>query len=174
MAKGINRDKQDLYVHYGCYADDFDIDRFQKISNISFLQKPFGGFWASPAHSDGMPILFDWAEFCRINEYRHRGGIEKKFYFCLNKNAHLARIETMDDYNALPKIEISNEMFRRSEKFIDFEECVRQGIDAIEYAYAEAHWDKDIGDEMDLKMLGWDCDSILIMNPDIILRESFL
>ena len=27
---------------------------------------------------------------------------------------------------------------------------------------------------MDIKMPGWDCDSILIMNPNIILKESFL
>lgn len=26
---------------------------------------------------------------------------------------------------------------------------------------------------MDIAMLGWDCDSILIMNSDIILKNSF-
>lgn len=60
------------------------------------------------------------------------------------------------------------------EEFIDFEECVRQGIDAIEYAYSIVQRDENTRDEMDKKMLGWDCDSILILNPKIILKESFI
>ena len=58
--------------------------------------------------------------------------------------------------------------------FIDFEECIRQGIDAIEYAYSIVHRDESINNEINMKMLGWDCDSILIMNPQIILKKSFL
>lgn len=74
----------------------------------------------------------------------------------------------------LPKICGEDSITERKIEFIDFEECMRQGIDAIEYAFSSVHKNESIRDEMNRKMLGWDCDSILIMNPKIILSESFL
>ena len=84
----------------------------------------------------------------------------------------------MSDFDRLPKLlqpETTEKLpsFSKHE-FIDFEECKRQGIDAIEYAYTLAHQDELQGELMDEKMFGWDCDCILIMNPKVILRESFL
>jgi len=47
-------------------------------------------------------------------------------------------------------------------------ELCRRGIDAIEYHYSAVHSEKALGDEMDRMLPGWDCDSILILNPQII------
>lgn len=164
----------DEYVHYGCNSEDFDMGKWKAIKNIPFLAKPAGGFWASPTRSGGRRTLFDWETFCNTAEYEPRGGLFRKFYFCVDINANVFTIANADDYNALPKISVSHDTGGRSEVVIDFEECVRQGIDAIVYDYSAVHRDKDICDEMDIRMLGWDCDSILIMNPDIILQDSFL
>ena len=46
------------------------------------------------------------------------------------------------------------EIFTGTCLYLHFEECIRQGIDAIEYAYSVIHRDEDIKDEMDMKMLG--------------------
>lgn len=164
----------DEFVHYGCDADDFDREKFQTIKNIPYSAKPSGGFWASPTRSGGRTIFGGWEWFCHEAGYQPVRGLDRKFYFCLDSNAHVIRIETIDDYNALPKIAAGDEAVGGGRELIDFEECVRRGIDAIEYAYSDAHRNEDMGDEMDLRLQGWDCDSILIMNPDIILQESLL
>lgn len=163
------------YVHYGCSLEDYNIDKFENIKNRSFCAKPSGGFWASPTRHGRDRFLFDWKNFCDDAEYQSAGkSLDKKFYFCLDIDAHVFTIESMDDYKMLPKIESGDRITGRKEEYIDFEACMRQGIDAIEYAYTTVHRNETIRDEMDSKMLGWDCDSILIMNPEIILRESFL
>ncbi|MCM1087797.1 MAG: hypothetical protein NC419_06545 [Muribaculaceae bacterium] len=163
----------DEYVHYGCNADDFDREKFQAVKNIPILAKPTGGFWASPARSDGRQSFFGWEAFCNAVGYQPKHGLYRQFYFCIDIHANVFRIETADDYNALPKTMIADAVGKERE-FIDFEECLRQGIDAIEYAYSAAHRNENVGEEMDIRMAGWDCDSILIMNPEIILQESFL
>lgn len=164
----------DEYVHYGCHAEDFDVNAFHKVKNIPFSTKPSGGFWASPTHAGGRRILFDWEIFCRTAEYQPKKGLGRKFYFCVDVKSCIFKIASLEDYHLLPKIVMTGDAAEKGKEFIDFEECVRQGIDAIEYAYSAAHQDKEAGEQMDIKMMGWDCDSILIMNPTIILRESFL
>lgn len=161
------------YVHYGCHSEDFALDKFQEIRNIPFSTKPSGGFWASPTRID-RSRSFDWRSFCSRDRYCPRGNFNVNFYFCLDINARVFRIENMDDYKVLPKICGEDSITERKIEFIDFEECMRQGIDAIEYAFSSVHKNESIRDEMDRKMLGWDCDSILIMNPKIILSKSFL
>lgn len=160
------------YVHYGCNADDYNINKFKKVKNIPFSTKPSGGFWASRS-VDRKNMVFDWAAFCREAEFQWKGDLDCKFYFCLDIDAHIAVIKSIADYKILPKIKSIKDIIKWEITFIDFEECVRQGIDAIEYAYSVAHQNENIGDEMDIAMLGWDCDSILIMNSDIILKNSF-
>lgn len=165
----------DEYIHYGCLAENYKTDKFEKIKNIPFSTKPSGGFWASPRNRRGKRCYLDWETFCKRDNFHPSTKLNFKFLFCLDVNARIARIETPDDFNLLPKIDISNEApVSPKTEFIDFEECIRQGIDAIEYNYTEAHKNEDSEDEMDRKMLGWDCDSILILNPEIILKESFL
>ncbi len=163
------------YVHYGCSAEDFDISKFETVRNRSFWAKPTGGFWASPTSCGKIGRSFYWKAFCEREEYDpQEKSLHNKFYFCLDINAHVVRIESMDTYRALPKIVYEDCATGRKEELIDFEECVRQGIDAIEYAYSAVLKDENIKEEMERNMWGWDCDSILIMNPKIILRESFL
>lgn len=161
------------YVHYGCNAGNYDVDKFKKVKNVSFSSKPSGGFWASPTRAGRSPS-FDWASFCFRDGYEPANSIYQKFFFCLDVGAHIFRVETVSDFNKLPKVEMKGDAFHIENEFVDFEECVRQGIDAIEYAYTAAHRNEEVGDKLDRKMSGWDCDSILIMNPKIILRDSFL
>ena len=47
-----------------------------------------------------------------------------------------------------------------SDYLIDFEECVKQGIGAIEL--------RDIWKGLYFPLYGWDCECILILNPEIV------
>ena len=68
------------YVHYGCCFYEYDRSKFEKVKKIPFSAKPSGGFWASPIDADGR-ITYDWAAFCRQNEYHPRGNLNQKFFF---------------------------------------------------------------------------------------------
>lgn len=159
------------YVHCGCTAEEYSAERFQKVRNIPHSTKPFGGFWASPFSR----LAYGWEWFCKQNEYYRKGESEKKFAFCLDVDANVFRIETVADFRRLPMIETAEET-----ELIDFEECRRQGIDAIEYDYSTSHvrwkfdkrYTEEDGEELDKLLLGWDCDSIIILNPKIIVQES--
>lgn len=163
----------DTYVHYGCDAKEYDITKFKEIKNIPFWTKPSGGFWASPKRKE-YQYIFDWEAFCHMNNNLPRGGLDQKFFFCLDEKAKVFRIETLEDFNRLPKVDIPDDApVSPGMEFVDFETCLLQGIDAIEYDYTGVHREETTGDEMDIKLLGWDCDSILILNPKIILKENF-
>ena len=142
------------------------------MKNITYFNKPRGGLWASPTK-----VIYDyiehwkcksygWKEFCEDNNFRTESGIDKQFYFCLKPDANVYSIKSNEDFENLPKTNFK--------EGINYEECIRLGIDAIEYNYTYAHKEESLGDKMDFIMLGWDCDSILILNPDIMIKESFI
>lgn len=166
-----------IYVHYGCEAKDFCLKKFEKVKNHPLCNKAIGGLWASPVRcfengdSQGKSP-FGWEEFCRQNEHQPRSGLISKFYFYLDDCANIVRVSEKRDCDSLPKREIDETVEYWMRGFIDFEECVRQGVDAIEYCYSAAHASGRQGEEMDQLMFGWDCDSILIMNPKIIKKKD--
>ena len=60
---------------------------------------------------------------------------------------------------------------RFSSYYIDFEKCFDQGIDAIELKVF-SYWDNADQSILYWKLYGWDCDCILILNPDCIERTG--
>lgn len=158
-----------VYVHYGCTAEEFSADCFRKIKNNPPFAKPTGGFWGSPTQA-----AFGWIDFCRREEYVPPSGLHKKFCFFLQPEAQIIQIRSGEDFDLLPKLEKTVDFPFEEIHLIDFEECCRCGIDAIEYCYSAIPRNDTLGDEMNQKMRGWDCDSILVMNPQIIqpLYES--
>lgn len=162
-----------LYVHYGCKAHEFHLEKCGKVQNHPVCNKATGGLWASPAGYLGSAHqqkkkIFGWEEFCRREEYQPRGGLVSKFYFYVDTDANVVRIDKEEDCKWLPKRKIFGAAEQQMWEYIDFEECVRQGIEAVEYCYSAAHASREQGEKMDRLMFGWDCDSILIMNPKII------
>lgn len=161
-----------VYVHYGCSAKEFSGENFKEVKNILYFNKPQGGLWASPTKAiydyiENRKIKsYGWKEFCEDNNFRTESGIDKQFYFCLKPDSNVYSIKSKEDFENLPKTNII--------EGIDYEECIRLGIDAIEYNYTYAHKEESLGDRLDFIMLGWDCDSIVILNPDIMMKESFI
>lgn len=85
--------------------------------------------------------------------------MENSFKFQLDEKAKVLRIKSVNDLEELPK---AQDGFGHI-VILDFEKLAEQ-YDAIEVT---------IGYDRDLyyALYGWDCDSILIMNPDVVISK---
>lgn len=136
------------YIHYGSKA--FDKSKFEKISNC-FI-KPRGGLWASRDNS-----LFGWKQWNDESKFR-KCTRENSFTFSLTPGANVVELFTIEDLQKLPKLQ--KDYPTGDYYLIDFEKCIRQGIDAIEL--------RDIWKGLYFPLYGWDCECILILNPEIV------
>ena len=143
------------YIHYG--NEKFDIDKFIPISNRPETTKPIGGFWGSRKDTD-----FGWKEWCAEIDLKSK-DLTKKLQFSLSENAKIIVIDNIKCLDKLPQIE-NNHIVNKLFITLDFEILSRQ-YDAIEVLISK--------DERLYELLyGWDCDSILVMNPNVIITEK--
>ena len=144
------------YIHYGCKS--FDEHKFNPIKNQSILTKPFGGFWASP-----LDTSYGWSDWCRSQPYYY----DDKVYltFSLSDKANVVHIRNEEDLLKMPMVE---KCLVYGIVCIDFEKMSNDGIDAIELHLMDKG---SFNHGLNFALYGWDCDSILIMNPKIILPD---
>lgn len=138
------------YIHYG--NNVFDKNRVNKIVNNPFSTKPQGGLWASSADAK-----FSWLDWSHVNDYCECKK-ENSFTFALRPNAKVLTVNYLEDLDKLPKID--NDLGFPRWIYLDFETLAKE-YDAIEVIISNDHRLYDA-------LYGWDCDSILIFNPDII------
>lgn len=148
-----------IYVHYGSTV--FDSSKGFPIRNDANWSKPHGGLWASRQNS-----TFGWKTWCEQEEFRDCDE-HNSFKFRLHDNAQVAVIHNMKDLRCLPTIKSSISIFCGT--VIDFEECVRQGYDAIELCWYGNEYNEQKADDMYFGLYGWDCDSIVVLNPLAII-----
>ena len=158
---------EDSYIHYGNLT--FDRGRFEVPNDLVYRNKPSGGFWASHCKSEN-----SWKKWCEDNNYHRHCDDRVSFYFRLSPEANILSIETFEDCKKLPRRRTGYE-FMRTEPLqieaINYKRCMENGIDAIEYKYDVAKKSKDFA-VINEFMKEWDCDSILILNPDIIVLDD--
>ena len=143
------------YIHYG--QSSFDRNRFVPIRNIDFYVKPHGGLWASPVDTK-----WGWKDWCESENF-HTDRLGESFTFTLSADAKVAHIYDVGYLDSLPGKSIGGFCA------IDFEELVKCGYDAVELHLSEELPDSHgFLDGLYWKLYGWDCDSILIMNPDVV------
>lgn len=165
-----------VYEHFN-YFKEFDKGRSFPFENWPENNKPKGGLWGCRVGcSYGWPIITKKMEEHAkklIEEYGLGGGevtkvpIEKvsKFQFILKPWAKNYIISTFEDYEKLPKMNFEGE------EVIDYEQCFKDGIDAIELCAIGDEYD-DLSTQVDFDKLDevfgvyWDCDSIVVLNPD--------
>lgn len=82
---------------------------------------------------------------------------KNSFVFSLSERANAVRIHTLSDLDKLPQRKLENHADMVA---IDFEKCVEQGIDAIELC--------TLGNGLYWALYGWDCESIIVLNKDVI------
>lgn len=142
------------YIHYG--HTKFDKSMFTKIKNVDCSTKPKGGLWASDTEAE-----YGWKDWCEAEEFRDCKK-DDSFSFVLSDNAKVLYINSVDDLKALPKADDKFGMNFSSWILLDFEKLA-ETYDAVEVS---------ISSDFDLyyQLYGWDCDSIVIMNPDIVVE----
>ena len=141
------------YIHYG--SDKFDINKFEIIENRAFFPKPTGGLWASR-----IDAIYSWKDWC-IKENFCTDSLNEYFIFSLQESAKVLTIDNTEKLKNLPKTDdIVGGMYIT----LDFEKLSKE-YDAIEVLISE---DPDLY----FSLYGWDCDSIVIMNPNIIILEQ--
>lgn len=138
-----------IYVHYG--HKKFCKEICKPIENIQLFTKPKGGFWASR-----IDAKFGWKDWCIGQEFRDIDENDA-FRFKLKDNTKVLYINNTDILSTLPKAYIKDTNIFI---FLDFEKLSKE-YDAIEVNISECR-------DLYYSLCGWDCDSILIMNPDII------
>lgn len=159
--------KNAVYIHYG--STKFDPAHGFPIRNANDWSKPIGGLWASRVDAS-----YGWKRWCEAEDF---ASCEKSnsFEFAMKDPSKVAVIRNKTDLLKLPTV-ASDFLLKRSEDFgtnihlfIDFEECLRRGIDAIELCWFGDEYGGQRGDRMDYIMLAWDCDSIVVLNPEAVI-----
>ena len=138
------------YIHYG--HTSFDKEKFLPIKNRDFFVKPIGGLWASDVIAK-----FGWKDWCEAEHFRDCKK-ENSFTFVLSKDAKVLEINSVQQLTYLPKVK--DQIGLVTWTVLDFE-LLSTMYDAIEL---------NISKDYDLywKLYGWDCDCILILNPEIV------
>lgn len=151
------------YIHYGSPA--FSKKAFMSITNFEFLNKPRGGLWASPVDAER-----SWHDWVKDNEFYPK-RLELSFEFELSENARVLEL-TPDNVWELPLVKNLPEfMTARDRKNpcgmvmgVDFE-ALAQEYDVLSCSLSEnpsLYW----------SLYGWDCDCILVLNPEVIVECS--
>ena len=160
-----------IYRHYG--DNKFDIEKFNNIKNKGrFTCKPLGGLWASPIECE-----YGWKDFVENDYTEKEKDLNRYFDFNLDDNSKIIIIDSIDSFYKVPLKEGMDEILEKEyNKYInnphidyniympkticiDFEKCLELGIDGIEV---------EMNSYTYYALYGWDCDSIVILNPKII------
>lgn len=147
------------YIHYG--SNKFDKNLYVPIkNNIEFPIKPIGGFWSSKIDSN-----YGWYQYCKDNDF-HIERLNKSFVFNIKKDSNILVINNGKDLLSLP-------YYYKDFKYlykIDFEKMFEDKIDVLEINIS-ADLNSKYFERLYWLMYGWDCDTVLILNPDIIIEE---
>jgi hypothetical protein len=157
------------YIHYG--SSQYDSEKFMPIKNRLLSVKPEGGMWGSLENAS-----YGWKEWCKGQDF-HTYKLEKHFIFTLAPNANILQINSKDDLLTLPKAEspiVNGKEFPTSIMpwvLLDFEKLLADGVDAIQLNMSSDTASK-YNDSLYQTLYGWDCDSLLVMNKDVIICEG--
>ena len=147
-----------VYIHYG--ATHYNKAIFNEVKNISLFPKPTGGLWASPEDAE-----FGWKEWCLREDSDDDCCEHNSFRFKLTESANIIKITSAKDLSALPlQSREGLPLDICSWVCLDFERIVADGVDAIEIVMSN-DWSA-----LHFALYGWDCDSILVLNPDVIVQ----
>lgn len=157
-----------IYAHFG--HDHFDAESMDKIQNRTLGVKPVGGIWASPIDAE-----YGWIDWNETEQFAEC-NLDNAFGFTLSDGARVLQItshgqlmQIAEEYEAYIPFGMRDIAKMTGSVILDFEELA-EDYDAIEVSISS---DRQLYHDL----YGWDCDSILVMNPDVveeISRDEFL
>ena len=142
------------YIHYG--ASHFSKEKFAEVKaknhNWSWANKPDFGFWASPVETH-----WGWKDWCEGNDFR-LDSFDKSFKFRLKNGSRILKVRMNAD--------IAPFFYRKRDSWceygIKFHEIMKK-YDGMELIHGDHYGELHYG-----VFNTWDCDSIVIWNPNII------
>ena len=137
------------YIHYG--SAKFDKSKFKVIENIQFFNKPNGGLWGCEVGTK-----FGWKEFCEL-ENIDWVNLSDSFEFELTPETRVLRLHNLDDYVEFRSKYAINDIGIKLALGYDFERIAKE-YDVIDFKVGELY----------MALYGWDVDSIVVLNPDVI------
>lgn len=166
--KGV---KFSTFIHYGSsYFDPTIVENSKDHSTC--LNKPSFGLWASPVDSD-----WGWKDWCESEEF-YKSDFSKYFVFKLKSNAKMLTIRSLKDWDKILN-EVLKDSFNTSKDiFVTIDSDQRNKIweyickkyDAILVIMSDHYGTM----HMSFEFNAWDCDSIVVFNPEVvnIVRHS--
>lgn len=153
-----------IYTHYG--HTKFEPETFEPIKNRQMFNKPWGGFWASPNDAE-----FGWKQWNEREQFAETRD-DNKIEFTLKPNTRVLELHSVKDAEEMiqkykapmpPEFDYLSQLGFGGSMLINIDfEAIARDYDAIEYF---------ISDDFGLynTLYGWDCDSILILNKDVVV-----
>lgn len=140
----------EYFVHFG--SDKLDRAKFVEITDASYCGglKPQGGLWGSNESGHGWRL---WCREVRWNQDR----LNTKFTFRLKAGARVLNVQGDE---LVRYSDDTNFGFRHYISCINWQK-VKSDYDAV---YIAAGSD----DQLYMNYYGWDCDSILVLNFDVV------
>lgn len=160
---------KEIYRHYG--SQKFDPKAFIPISNKMFSNKPSGGLWACPT----VDVDIGWDQWSRDNEFC-TDKLEEYFDFKLKRGAKILVLKNIKDLDKLPRVNTEDSEIKSLLEMdslnsnIDYEELSKNYDGMMVWMYRSKDIDttKRLFDGMYYRMYGWDVDTLLVFNPDIV------
>ena len=149
-------------VYVFCGSDHFDRSLFMPITNEPHpWVKPLGGMWSSPVDSENT-----WEDWCLGNGFGLE-KLDKQFRFILAEGSKVLRIGSNKDLDELysqgyKRYDFDQYPYLHDDQYyLDFEKILADGYDAIQVTITnETYW----------SLYGWDCDTLLVLNPDCVIE----
>lgn len=157
-----------IYRHYG--SPRFLKYKQAPVSGTRMMKPLGGGLWASPVDSDRT-----WHQWC-IDEHWNEDSLQEYFDFQLTNNAKIFVINSADDFFKFLYMFPSDRILEEYEKII-YKPFVtadkREVVCYPDYLKVSQMYDGvevNISRDYDLyyRMYGWDVDSIVVWNYDVI------
>lgn len=165
-----------LYVHLG--EQEFDPAQFTPVKNKPLCIKPSGGYWASAVNAPYGWIDFlnsqyaseddDWNKELDPTDKPSVFEAPKASFFKISENARVLVIDSASAKQELPKQDIGSFPsllgLSIANDAIDFE-ALSEEYDVIDFRFSD-------DENLYMEFYGWDCDSIVVMNPDVVQKIS--
>ena len=148
------------YIHYG--ASMLDKSKVLEIKDWAIRSKPNKGLWASPVNAD-----WGWKDWCESNDFR-MDTFSESFRFRVDKKAKILRVRCEEDI--LPFVIFDEHVIYRGMLGCKTDICdslnrekLYERFDGIELFISDNYYMHDG------IFNSWDCDSIVVWNPKVIL-----
>lgn len=165
IREGLTMSKReyDKYVHFG--HSYFDRGRFEHPKDVKgsiMMNKPYGGLWASPCKKN----CYTWLDWCKSEDFcLDKYTSESRFTFRLTDDARVFHIRTPEDaYYLADNYPLGHKMHHMVILEIDYAKVV-DDYDAVQIHI----YDEEGSYKLYSVMYGWDCDSIVVLNPEVII-----